>query len=349
MPRDALGLELRAPNAADHNVERHPPPGVRLRIEEHLDVAHVLRMRLGEVGEGQVEEIRLMDENPHALVINFEKGGQVVEIVGCSHLRRIFVRERHAIPFCELEFHFGLERALDMHMQFALRHAGDEAPQIAHDYLLSVGLSPRIADHYSVSGIGVALPSASANCGMCPRPRTRLGIGAERFLPIVAFGQDHACPDDVGAGRAHQRERRGKAGAGRHDIVDHRDPPLREQRHGAAIEHQALLAGGRHRLHFLHERVGQMDLRRFLGDDILVEAERARDFDNDRDAKRRGADDDVGLERAELGGKRLADALAELHPHIDHHQQRDGEPLVDRHDRQRHRLAGDIDGIGLHR
>ena len=91
-----------------------------------------------------------------------------------------------------------------------------------------------------------------------------------------------------------------------------------------------------------------MDLRRLLGNDILVEAERARYLDNDRDAERRGADNDVRLERAELGGQRLTDALAEMHAHIDHHQQRNGEPLVDRHDGQGHRLAGDVYGIGLH-
>ncbi len=35
--------------------------------------------------------------------------------------------------FAKLEFHFRLERALDMHMQFAFRHAGNEVAQIAHD------------------------------------------------------------------------------------------------------------------------------------------------------------------------------------------------------------------------
>src|SRR5271155_5533418 len=125
-------------------------------------------------------------------------------------------------------------------------------------------------------------------------------IGAQRCLPIVALGEDHPCPDDIGAGRAHQSKRCGETGASGHDVVDDRDAPPGEQRRGAAVEHKALLAGGRYRLNFLHQGVGQVDLRRLLGDDILVEAKRARDFDNDRDAERRCADDDVGLERAEL-------------------------------------------------
>ena len=108
------------------------------------------------------------------------------------------------------------------------------------------------------------------------------------------------------------------------------------------------MLGGRHRLHFLHQRVGQMDLRRLLGDDIVVEPERARNLDDHRNAERRRADDDVGLERAEFCGERLADALAEPHAHVDHHQERNRELSVDCHDRQRHRLAGDIDGVGLH-
>jgi hypothetical protein len=40
----------------------------------------------------------------------------------------------------------------------------------------------------------------------------------------------------------------------------------------------------------------------------------------------------MSLERPQMLGQRLADALAETHAHVDHHQQRDGELLVDRHD-----------------
>jgi hypothetical protein len=97
----------------------------------------------------------------------------------------------------------------------------------------------------------------------------------------------------------------------------------------------------------LYQRVGEMNLRRFLRDDVLVEAKRARDLDYHRNAQRRRADDDVGLERAQMIGHRFADALAERHAHVDHHQERDRKLLVDRHDRQRHRLAGNIDNVGL--
>src|SRR5580658_5251438 len=37
-----------------------------------------------------------------------------------------------------------------------------------------------------------------------PQTMDEARIGAQGLLPIVAFGQDHAGPDDVGAGRAHQ-------------------------------------------------------------------------------------------------------------------------------------------------
>src|SRR5271168_5133329 len=84
-----------------------------------------------------------------------------------------------------------------------------------------------------------------------PETNDEASIGAQRSFPIVALGEDHPSPDDIGAGRAYQSKRCGETGAGGHDVVDDRDAPPSEQRRGAAVEHKALLAGGRHRLNFL--------------------------------------------------------------------------------------------------
>jgi hypothetical protein len=68
---DALGVHLRPADAADNDAERHAAAGMRLRIEEHLGVTHVVGMRLDQIGEGEIVEIGLMHKHPHTLVVDF--------------------------------------------------------------------------------------------------------------------------------------------------------------------------------------------------------------------------------------------------------------------------------------
>ena len=56
-----------------------PRDGVALRIEEHLDVADIVRVRALEIGPGEVVEILLGDQHRHALIIDVEKVLQVAE------------------------------------------------------------------------------------------------------------------------------------------------------------------------------------------------------------------------------------------------------------------------------
>src|SRR5262249_23304933 len=163
-------------------------------------IAHILGMRLGQIGEGEVVEIRLVHQHAHALIVDLEKRRQVVKVVGRPHLRHVLVGQRHAVPLRQLEFHFRLERPLQMHVQLAFRHARNEIAQITHESLLQLTLTLRPENrrcqpksshysglppnrlHYSVSGIGVALPSASENCGMWPRPWIKLASAPSVFF-----------------------------------------------------------------------------------------------------------------------------------------------------------------------
>src|ERR1700733_13327073 len=129
---------------------------------------------------------------PSFLKIYYE-GMRVLEIVGRPQFRDILVGQRHVVSFRQLELHFRLERAFEMHMQLAFRHTGNEIAQIAHDRppigwrdRHNTGApryrQARAESIYNVSGTGVALPSASANCGMCPRPWTRRASAPSVFF-----------------------------------------------------------------------------------------------------------------------------------------------------------------------
>ena len=69
-----LRVVLRPANSADHGLKGDAPRGVRLGVEEHLGVEHVLGMHLREVGGRQIEEVLLCPEDAHALVVDAEEG-----------------------------------------------------------------------------------------------------------------------------------------------------------------------------------------------------------------------------------------------------------------------------------
>jgi hypothetical protein len=71
----------------------------------------------------------------------------------------------------------------------------------------------------------------------------------------------------------------------------------------------------------LLQRIGQVDLGRFLQNDIVIEPERPRDFDRDGNAQGGCADNNVRLQWRELVGQCLTDMRTEFHPHVDDHHQ----------------------------
>ena len=65
----------------------------------------------------------------------------------------------------------------------------------------------------------------------------------------------------------------------------------------AASNNSLLLCTGRDRLDRLGDGVAKVQLRRLLQDQVVVEAERPRHLDRERDAHRRDRDDEVELVR----------------------------------------------------
>jgi hypothetical protein len=99
---------------------------VTLRVEEHLNVVHVVGARALEIGEGEIVEILLDLEHRHALVVEVEKVLQVAELVGAPHRLDRFIRQLYAVARGQCEHHFGLEAALDVDVQFTFGKASDE-------------------------------------------------------------------------------------------------------------------------------------------------------------------------------------------------------------------------------
>ena len=73
-----------AVKAVDHGRECDAARRVALRIEEHLDMPHIVGMRALEIGPGEIVEILLGDQHRHALIVDVEKILQVRELIGAA-------------------------------------------------------------------------------------------------------------------------------------------------------------------------------------------------------------------------------------------------------------------------
>ena len=98
-----LGLSLRqtVENAADDGVELDAAGRVRLRIEERLDVPHVVGVCPRKVGQRQVAEVLAGDEHRASRVVDIEKRLQVGELVrrpGFVGTRKLRL---HAVLLCK--------------------------------------------------------------------------------------------------------------------------------------------------------------------------------------------------------------------------------------------------------
>jgi len=69
----ALGFVERACDAVDDGVERHASGEVALRVEEHLRVAHAVRVRPLQIGGREVVEVALGAQHRDARVVDPQK------------------------------------------------------------------------------------------------------------------------------------------------------------------------------------------------------------------------------------------------------------------------------------
>ena len=122
---EAKGLARRilgTADAVDYHLKRHPAAGMRLGVKKDFRIAHLLAVRLGKVGISQIIKIDLFKQHPHALVVNGQKRRQIIKLISRAHLISRGIRQRQIITPGQRKFKLGLQRALKVHMQFALGH-----------------------------------------------------------------------------------------------------------------------------------------------------------------------------------------------------------------------------------
>ena len=112
--------------AIEHGEKGNAARRVRLRIEEHLGMDHVVGCGALEIGQHQVAKIVGRAQHVGTGVVEIEEGLQAVEIVGGSERRFIGVRQRDAVAAGQREGQRRLQRAFDMHMQLGLGHAAGQ-------------------------------------------------------------------------------------------------------------------------------------------------------------------------------------------------------------------------------
>ena len=125
-----LRFDDRSPVATDHRLEGDTSTSVGLWIEEHLDMAHTLRRGLGQIGERKIAEVLHSDEHVHRRVVDGEKTGQRIELIGGLHLGHGLLGQLHVVASGEGELQGGRECALEMHVKLAFRQAGDERREV---------------------------------------------------------------------------------------------------------------------------------------------------------------------------------------------------------------------------
>ena len=114
---------------ADHHAGIGAVPGVGLRVKEDFGVQHVVGMGPHQVGTGHVVEVLLGAQHLGACVVDVQEALQVVEHVGAAQRINIRVRKIHPVARGQREDEFGLQRALDVHVQLCLGHGPQQSVQ----------------------------------------------------------------------------------------------------------------------------------------------------------------------------------------------------------------------------
>ncbi len=122
----------RPPQPLDDRAHLHAARGVGLRVEEDLRVPHALGGGPGEVGVGEVGEVPLGPQNGHQLVVQVQKGLQVLEPVRLAEGVRVGVRQGHAVARGELEHELRFQGAFDMQVQFGFGEGHQSILRLFH-------------------------------------------------------------------------------------------------------------------------------------------------------------------------------------------------------------------------
>ena len=123
----ALRLLERPGDAVDHGRKCDPAIGMRLRIEENLDMPHIFPRHAREIGPGQLEEILFVQQDLRALIVDVQERLQVREGVGRTDIVDRPERQLEFVALGEREHQLRLERAFDVQVKFHLRQGLDKA------------------------------------------------------------------------------------------------------------------------------------------------------------------------------------------------------------------------------
>lgn len=115
-----LAVTQRGTDAGEHHLEGNAAVGVGLRVEERLDVDHVLRLALLQVGPGQVVEVLLAAQHVGASVVEVEEFLQVVEGVGLTQGLDVVPGQGDVVALGEGEQQFRLQGTFQVQVQFGL-------------------------------------------------------------------------------------------------------------------------------------------------------------------------------------------------------------------------------------
>ena len=126
------GVADRASQPFQHGRERDAARRVALRVEKHLDVAHVVGVRALEIGPGKVIKILLRDQHGHALIIDVEKILQIAEAIGLPHRVDRRVWQADAVAPRQRKHQLRLEAAFDMDVQLAFGKSRDQGIRVRH-------------------------------------------------------------------------------------------------------------------------------------------------------------------------------------------------------------------------
>jgi hypothetical protein len=122
-------LHAGAVQAVNDRFDRHAARGMRLRVEEHLGVHHVVGGGALQVSPGHVEEVLLLQQHAGAGVVDVQEALQVGEGIGLAQLLDAGVGNAHAVALREREDELGLQRAFDVHVQLGLGHGAQQVGQ----------------------------------------------------------------------------------------------------------------------------------------------------------------------------------------------------------------------------
>ena len=158
-PPVRLGLVERPGNAGHDGVEGNAAVRMALRIEEDLDMAHIVGPHPLEIGPGEIEEILFGHQHIHADIIDVEKVLQVGEIIGRPDLLDARVGDVQTIAPGQGKHQLGLQRAFQVQVKLGLGQGLDEA-----DKIVGHGGTPRgLAPEFMLAATS-ARPAGASGC-----------------------------------------------------------------------------------------------------------------------------------------------------------------------------------------